>query len=201
MIQLTKRELNKLNTRKAKLAKLNNDLKEYFDASGDMSLPDIELDENQQALTLMEAGFTGAVDDINSGMLYYPDTKKNMVELFVNDLVNEMSGMGMDDSTTYSILYNDGTRKYLSNDDPSDFVNNDKIRSGITKKIYSDAKNALKISKVEAIIRSDGYNQPTYYISKGSTTDGETAMRKYGFELWKNGRGDKKRDYIQDDWV
>lgn len=42
MIQLTKRELNKLNTRKAKLAKLNNDLKEYFDASGDMSLPDIE---------------------------------------------------------------------------------------------------------------------------------------------------------------
>ena len=42
MIQLTKRELNKLNTRKAKLAKLNNDLKEYFDASGEMSLPDIE---------------------------------------------------------------------------------------------------------------------------------------------------------------
>lgn len=42
MIQLTKRELNKLNTRKAKVAKLNNDLKEYFDASGDMSLPDIE---------------------------------------------------------------------------------------------------------------------------------------------------------------
>lgn len=27
MIQLTKRELNKLNTRKAKVAKLNNDLK------------------------------------------------------------------------------------------------------------------------------------------------------------------------------
>lgn len=42
MIQLTKRELNKLNTRKAKVAKLNNDLKEYFDASGDMSLPNIE---------------------------------------------------------------------------------------------------------------------------------------------------------------
>lgn len=159
------------------------------------------LNEDQQALALMEAGFTGAVDDINSGMLYYPDTKKNMVELFVDDLVNEMSGTGMDDSTTYSILYNDGTRKYLSNDDPSDFVSNNKIRSGFTKKIYSDAKNALKISKVEAIIRSDGYNQPTYYISKGNTTDGETAMRKYGFELWKNGRGDKKRDYIQDDWV
>lgn len=42
MIQLTKRELNKLNTRKAKVAKLKNDLRKYFDASGDMSLPDIE---------------------------------------------------------------------------------------------------------------------------------------------------------------
>lgn len=42
MIQLTKRELNKLNTRKAKVTKLNNDLREYFDISGEMSLPDIE---------------------------------------------------------------------------------------------------------------------------------------------------------------
>lgn len=42
MIQLTKSELNKLNTRKAKVEKLKNDLREYFDASGDMSLPDIE---------------------------------------------------------------------------------------------------------------------------------------------------------------
>ena len=42
MIQLTKRELNKLNIRKAKVAKLKNDLRKYFDASGDMSLPDIE---------------------------------------------------------------------------------------------------------------------------------------------------------------
>lgn len=39
MIQLTKRELNKLNTCKAKVAKLNNDLREYFDAQGDIVLP------------------------------------------------------------------------------------------------------------------------------------------------------------------
>ena len=80
------------------------------------------------------------------------------------------------------------------------------LRSGLLRKLgnglFAYLPFGLKaFRKVEAIIRSDGYNQPTYYISKGSTTDGETAMRKYGFELWKNGRGDKKRDYIQDDWI
>lgn len=40
--ELTKRELRKLNTLKNKVAKLNNDLREYFDACGEMSPPDIE---------------------------------------------------------------------------------------------------------------------------------------------------------------
>ena len=40
--ELTKRELSKLNTLKNKVAKLNNDLREYFDTCGEMSLPDIE---------------------------------------------------------------------------------------------------------------------------------------------------------------
>lgn len=40
--KLTKKELRKLNTLKNKVAKLNNDLREYFDTCGEMSLPDIE---------------------------------------------------------------------------------------------------------------------------------------------------------------
>ena len=40
--ELTKRELRKLNTLKNKVAKLNNDLREYFDTCGEMSLPNIE---------------------------------------------------------------------------------------------------------------------------------------------------------------
>lgn len=40
--ELTKRELRKLNTLKNKVVKLNNDLREYFDTCGEMSLPDIE---------------------------------------------------------------------------------------------------------------------------------------------------------------
>ena len=76
MIQLTKREINKLNARKAKIAKLNKDLREYFDASGDMSLPDIECTcIGYSPMGMVEAndikdgkgnviGFRATVDDI-----------------------------------------------------------------------------------------------------------------------------------------
>lgn len=40
--ELTKRELRKLNTLKNKVAKLNNNLREYFDSCREMSLPNIE---------------------------------------------------------------------------------------------------------------------------------------------------------------
>lgn len=82
MIQLTKRELNKLNTRKAKVAKLNNDLREYFDASGDMSLPDIECTcIGYSAMGMVEAndikdkegnviGFHASVDDLDYKVEY-----------------------------------------------------------------------------------------------------------------------------------
>lgn len=82
MIQLTKTELKKLNTRKAKVAKLNNDIKEYFDISGDMSLPDIEctcigyspmgivetqdIKDNKGNIT----GFKATVDDIDYNVEY-----------------------------------------------------------------------------------------------------------------------------------
>lgn len=77
MIQLTKREINKLNTRKAKVAKLNKDLREYFDVSGDMSLPDIECTcIGYSPMGMVEAndikdekgnviGFKATVDDID----------------------------------------------------------------------------------------------------------------------------------------
>lgn len=82
MIQLTKSELNKLNTRKAKVEKLKNDLREYFDASGDMSLPDIECTcIGYSAMGMVEAndikdedgnvtGFQATVDDLDYKVEY-----------------------------------------------------------------------------------------------------------------------------------
>ena len=80
--ELTKRELRKLNTLKNKVAKLNNDLREYFDASGDMSLPDIECTcIGYSAIGMVEAndikdkegnvtGFQATVDDLDYKVEY-----------------------------------------------------------------------------------------------------------------------------------
>lgn len=80
--ELTKRELRKLNTLKNKVAKLNNDLREYFDASGDMSLPYIECTcIGYSAIGLVDTqdikdkdgnvfGFQSTVDDLDYKVEY-----------------------------------------------------------------------------------------------------------------------------------
>ena len=82
MIQLTKRELNKLNTRKAKVEKLNNDLREDFDTCGEMSLPNIECTcIGYSAMGMVEAndikdkegnviGFQATVDNLDYKVEY-----------------------------------------------------------------------------------------------------------------------------------
>lgn len=156
-----------------------------------------QLSKEQQELALMEAGFSGAItDELENGTVYIEAEKKDLVFSFQEDLVNEMEGYGMDDSTSWTILYKDGSKKYLSHDMENDFADTH-ITKNMSKQAYTNAKNALKLSKVAAIIRTDGYDQPQYYVAKG----GEKQMRDYGFEFWKNGRGEKQRNYIQDDWV
>ena len=151
----------------------------------------------KEELALMEAGFSGAItDDLENGTVYIEAEKNDLVSSFQEDLVNEMQGYGMDDSTSWTILYKDGSKKYLSHDMENDF-DDTHITKGMYKQAYTNAKNALKLSNVAAIIKSDGYEQPRYYVAKG----GEKQMRDYGFEFWKKGRGEKKRNYIQDDWV
>lgn len=187
--------------------KINNDYlsesqyKSLVDAIAKNDIPNNDLWESlsdeQQELALMEAGFTGAItDDLSNGTVYIPAMKDDMVSRFQEDLVNEMQGYGMDDSTSWTILYKDGSKKYLNHDIENDF-DGVHITKGMYKQAYTNAKNALQISKVAAIIKTDGYDQPRYYVAKG----GEKQMHDYGFEFWKKGRGEKKRNYIQDDWI
>lgn len=154
-----------------------------------------ELDQEQQELALMEAGFTGAIsDDLGDATLYLPESKDNMVAWFQDDLVNEMWGHQIQD-ISWTVLYKDGSKKYL--DETSNDFADAHITNNMVKQAYTNAKKALRLGSVAAIIRTDAGGQPTFYLAKG----GEQRMREYGFELWKNGRGEKKRDYIQDDWI
>ena len=80
--ELTKRELRKLTTLKNKVAKLNNDLREYFDTCGEMSLPDIEctcIGYSPMGLVDTQdikdkdgnvSGFRAYVDDLETAVVY-----------------------------------------------------------------------------------------------------------------------------------
>lgn len=154
-----------------------------------------KMDVAQIELALMVAGFTGAVsDDLENGTVYIPAEKEDLIREFQDELVNEMEGYGLPDSF-WTVLYKDGTRKFL------DEEQNDYEDFGFTKTAckqnYNRARAALHLRDVAAIIRSDGYDQPRYFVNKG----GEQQMRDYGFEFWQDGRGEKQRDYIQDDWI
>lgn len=166
-------------------------------AKNDMSNHDVweQLSQEQQELALMQAGFTGAIsDDLTEGTMYVPTSKNDMVTQFVESLVNEMQGYGIKDEF-YTVLYKDGSKKYL--DELTNDFGNANITDKMYKQAYTNAKNALQLSKVAAIIKSDAFDQPRYYVAKG----GEQQMRNYGFEFWEKEKGEKERNYIQGEWI
>lgn len=159
------------------------------------------MDKDQRELMLMQAGFTGmTVDDEleESGTIYVPASKNDLVREIQEALVNEWEGYGMDDSTTFTIGYKDGTTVDVSRD----FNEVDPVRpltaNQQVKTHYDIAKQSLKTRDIAWIIKTDGYDEPRYYVANGS----KNSLREYGgFEFWNNGRGEKRREYIQDDWI
>lgn len=159
---------------------------------------DMTLDERE--LTLMLAGFTGLTNDEldGNGTIYVPIDKKQLVEEFQEALTNEMGFHSMDDSTVFTIGYKDGSRKYLSEME-NDFEDSGITASQSSRTQWGRAKVALKLRDVAYIIRSDGYQEPNYWVNGA---EGMRQLKQYGgFEEWKRGRGEKPRQYIQDDWI
>lgn len=141
----------------------------------------LTLSENQQNKALQEARFTGAVsDDLSNGVVYMLIAKDDMVRRFQDALVNEMQGYGVNDES-YTVLYKDGTTKHL--DTISNDFDNVKINSNMNRQAYTNAKNALKLRDVAAIIQYSADGQPCYYLAP----KGEKAMRDYGFDFYKKG--------------
>lgn len=158
------------------------------------------MDLEQREITLMLAGFTGLTNEeleIN-GTLYFPVTKDRILVELCEALRNELQGYGMIDGTMFTIGYKNGTIKTYSHDD-CDFT----PKHPLTNNQYGSTqeriiRSSLQLREITFIIMSDGFQEPTYYATKS----GLPALKKYGgFEEWHNGRGEKQRDYIQDDWI
>lgn len=158
------------------------------------------MDLNQRELTLMMAGFTGLTNEEleTNGTLYFPVSKKEMLDLLIEALRNELQGYGMDDSTMFTIGYKDGTVKTYSHDD-CDFIPKqpltDNQSCSTQEKII---RSALQTRNITFIIMSDGYEEPVFFVTK----EGVPSLKQYGdFEEWYKGVGERQRDYIQDDWI
>ena len=159
---------------------------------------DMTLDERE--LTLMLAGFSGLTNEEleDTGTIYSPIAKSQLVEEFQDALANELGFHGMDDSTMFTIGYKDGTRKYLSSMD-NDFEDAGITPSQGSRTQWAKAKSALRLRDVAYIIRTNGYDEPNYYANG---EQGMQLLKSYGgFEQWKKGCGEKNRQYIQDDWI
>lgn len=158
------------------------------------------MDLEHRELTLMMAGFTGLTNEEleTNGTLYFPVAKKNILAELIEALRNELQGYGMDDSTMFTIGYKDGTVKTYSHDD-SDIT----LKRPLTDNQYCSTqekiiRSSLNLRNIDFIIMSNGYQEPVYFVTK----EGIPALKQYGnFEKWYKGVGEKRRDYIQDEWL
>ena len=158
------------------------------------------MDLEQRELTLMLAGFNGLTNEEleTNGTLYFPVAKVEILSLLCEALINELQGYGMDDSYVFTIGYKDGTVKTYSHDDcdfipkrPLTIYQYGRTQDGIIR-------SSLHLRDIAFIIMSDGYEEPIYFATK----EGLPALKRYGgFEEWHNGVGERRRDYIQDDWI
>lgn len=158
------------------------------------------MDLEYRELTLMLAGFNGLTNEEleTNGTLYFPIAKEEILSLLCEALINELQGYGMDDSTMFTIGYKDGTIKSYSHND-CDFV----PKRPLTNYQYGRTqdkiiRSSLHLRDITFIIMSDGYQEPIYFATK----EGLPALKTYGdFEEWHNGVGERRRDYIQYDWI
>ena len=156
---------------------------------------------DEKDLTLMLAGFTGMINDEYEeyGTIYMPTAKKGLVSEIEEALDNEWTGYGMEDSTVFTIGYKDGTTKRISADD-NEFEPKQRITPNTSpREVWRRARAAIGMSNVAYIVRTNGYDEPSYWVAND---EGKQMMKDYfGFEEWKKGRGEKRRSYIQDDWI
>ena len=158
------------------------------------------MDLDHRELTLILAGFTGLTNEEleTHDTLYFPVPKKDLLDLLIECLRNELAYYGMDEIMMFTIGYRDGSIKTYSHND-CDFT----PKRPLTNNQYSSTqekiiRSSLHIRNIDFINMSDGYEEPVYFATKEGLPD----LKKYGgFEDWHNGRGEKQRDYIQDDWL
>ena len=154
-----------------------------------------DLDFDRRELALMESGFTGLADD-GAENIMFEQTKDWAIDEAVSAIVNEQS-YGPDADKLITIGYLDGSQKEIGGLGMTVELSKPMTRNQSYKTQEGIAKSSLNTKNIGYIIVNDASG--SYYWS---SEKGAPSLRNYtGMEKWTNGRGEKRRDYIQDDWI
>ena len=154
-----------------------------------------DLDSSERELALMEAGFTGFADDGAENILF-PVSESNMIGWLTDAITNDQDyGSRANSDNYFTVGFKDGTMRSVGA-----LGNEIELVRPITgKQSYATEQRIVRqsLKNVAYITYNDSFRE-TYWIANG----GEKQFRSdTGYEKWTNGRGEKRRDYIQDDWI
>lgn len=156
-----------------------------------------ELDDASRELALMEAGFSGWADD-GAETIVFEDSKESILSAARDAIINDFTfGEGSNNDTNITVAYKDGTIKQIGALG-SEIELIRPLSSNQSASTQSRiAMQSLRTKDIAFVTYNDSWRE-TAWIAKG----GEAQFIRYtGYEKWTNGRGTKRRDYIQDDWI
>lgn len=169
----------------------------YFDRE-DMRVWDA-MDTDERELMLMQAGFTG-MTDMSSGELsvIHKSNIKVLLAQAEEALVNDWEGYNGSTDNSFAIGYKDGTVKYVD-DMSGHFEAPANLARLSSSGKYAAARKMIGNTRNVAFVTNNN-SETTEYAH--DTKSGNAMLKKFtGWEEWKGGRGEKRRNYIQDDWV
>lgn len=152
-----------------------------------------EIDPDSRELALMQSGFTGLANE-GADDIIFESTKEQMQNLISDELLNYWEGTSARSFEDMSITvgYKDGRTATNEEIQP--------VRPITDRQSYSTQKNIINQSvtgKDVSFVMVQGSWGSQYWAARGD----EHINQYTGYEKWTRGRGTKRRDYVQDDWI
>lgn len=150
-----------------------------------------DIDPDHRELALMEAGFTGLASEGAEDIIFQVD-KEHILDYVSDQLLNMWTGDNFDEDTMITIGHKDG-RTYTNDEiEPA--------RRVTRNQSYSTQRDIIRqtaVGRDVSFVLVNGGWGSVYYEPNGASHIGQYT----GYEKWTRGRGTKRRDYIQDDWI
>lgn len=160
-------------------------------ANGDYPAGWQDIDPDHRELALMEAGFTGLANEGAEDII--AEVSKDQILSYVSDeVLNRWLGEGGSNDVMITVGHIDGKTYTDEEIEP--------VRKVTSKQSYTTQKSILNqtlTGRDVSFVLVSGPWGSEYYSAKGN----DHIQQYTGYEKWTKGRGEKRRDYVQDDWI